>query len=112
LMLAYPPAHWRHRVSRPDAVVALSSAFVQPWELDAEGPSCLLINGAQDRVIHLRNAQIAAMRAEHVGAPVALHTTDVPGHLSQIDLVLEGRTRHEEPYMQLVLDEFARLRDA
>jgi len=111
LMLAYPPAHWRDRVSRPDAVVALSSAFVQPWELDAEGPSCLLINGEYDRVIHLRNAQIGVMRAKHVGAPVALHITERPGHLSQIEEVLEGRTEQEEPYMQLVLDEFARLRD-
>jgi len=111
LLLAYPPAHLRHRVSRPDAVVAVSSAFVQPWELDADGPSCLLINGSQDRVIHMRNAEIGATRAEQVGAPVALHNTLVPGHLAQVDLVLDGESRHGENYMQLVLDEFARLRD-
>jgi len=38
LALAYPPALWRHRVSRPDAVVAISAAFVQPWRLEEDGP--------------------------------------------------------------------------
>ena len=112
LALAYPPAHWRHRVSRPDAVVAISSAIVQPWRLDEDGPPCLMIHGLRDRVIHLQNARIGAMRAEQVGAPVTLHNTRVSGHLAQVDLVLDGMTRHGERYMQLVLDEFARLRGA
>ena len=111
LALAYPPALWRHRVSRPDAVVAISAAFVQPWRLEEDGPPCLMIHGVRDRMIHLRNGRIAAMRAEQVGAPVTLHNTRVAGHLEQVDLVLDGKTRHGECYMQLVLDEFARLRD-
>lgn len=112
LALAYPPAHWRHRVSRPDAVVAISAAFVQPWRLEEGGPPCLLINGVRDRIIHLQNARIGAMQAQQVGAPVTLHNTRVAGHLAQVDLVLDGQTRHGERYIQLVLDEFARLRDA
>ncbi len=109
LALAYPPVQWHHRVSRPGAVVAISSAFVQPWRLNEEGPPCLMINGVRDRIIHLQNARIGALRADQVGAPVTLHNTRVPGHLAQVDLVLDGMTRHGERYMQLMLDEFARL---
>jgi len=70
-----------------------------------------MIHGVRDRIVHVQNGRIAARRAEQVGAPVTLHNTRVAGHLAQVDLVLDGETRHGERYMQLVLDEFARLRD-
>ena len=111
LALSYPPTHWMERVSRPDAVVAISSAIVQPWRLEEEGPPCLMLHGPRDRVINISDAKIGAMRAEQIGAPVTLMNTGVPGHNSQVDAVLDGKTEHEEPYMQLVLDQFARLID-
>ena len=111
LALAYPPTHWAHRVSKPDAVVAIGSALVQPWRLDAEGPPCLMIHGQRDRIIDISNPKIAAQRAETAGAPVTLLDTGVKGHSTQVDVVLDGDTPEGVPYMQLVLDHFARLVD-
>lgn len=111
LALAYPPTHWMVRVSKPDAVVAISSAFVQPWRLAEDGPPCLMFHGPQDRIIDISNAEIAALRAEQSGAPVHLINTGVPGHATQVDLVLDGADAEGVPYMQQVLDEFAVLLD-
>ncbi|WP_298299622.1 alpha/beta hydrolase [uncultured Litoreibacter sp.] len=111
LALAYPPTHWMQRVSRPDAVVAISAAIVQPWRLEEDGPACLLIHGPQDRVINISNARVGAQRAEGVQAPVTLIDTGVPGHATQVDAVLDGVDAQGQPIMQMVLDQFARLVD-
>lgn len=107
LALAYPPTHWMVRVSKPDAVVAISSAIVQPWRLEEGGPPCLMIHGPQDRVIDIANPEIGALRAEQSGAPVQLINTGVPGHATQVDVVLDGADVDGVPYMQRVLDQFA-----
>lgn len=111
LALAYPPMPWVRRVSRPDAVVALSAAIVHPWRLEPNGPPCLMFHGPQDRIIDMGNAQLGAARAQQVGAPVTLIDTKVKGHVTQVDAVLDGTHHDGTPYMQLVLDQFARLRD-
>ncbi len=111
LSLAYPPTHWMERVSRPDAVVAVSAAIVQPWRLQEDGPTCLMVHGPRDRIIKLSDAEMGAQRAEQVGAPITLLNTGVPGHNTQIDVLLDGTSEHGEAYMQLVLDQFARLID-
>lgn len=111
LGLAYPPTHWGHRVSKPEAVVSIGAALVQPWRLVEDGPPCLMIHGPNDRVIDISNPRLAAERAQQVGAPVTLLDTGVPGHNTQVDVVLDGKTADGVPYMQLVLDHFARLVD-
>ncbi|WP_040818725.1 alpha/beta hydrolase [Litoreibacter arenae] len=111
LALAYPPKPWMRRVSRPDTVVAISSAIVQPWRLEQDGPPCLMFHGPQDRIIALSNAQLGTARAQQVGAPVVLIDTKVKGHVSQVDEVLDGSHPDGTPYMQMVVDQFARLRE-
>ncbi|SFR65563.1 alpha/beta hydrolase [Litoreibacter janthinus] len=111
LALAYPPMPWVRRVSRPDTVVAISSAIVQPWRLEPDGPPCLMFHGPNDRIIDLSNAQLGAARAQQVGAPVTLIDTKVKGHVTQVDEVLDGIHPDGTPYMQMVIDQFARLRD-
>jgi len=111
LALAYPPMQWVRRVSRPDAVVAISSAVVHPWRLEADGPPCLMFHGPNDRIIDIGNAQLGAARAQQVGAPVTLIDTKVKGHVSQVDEVLDGTHPDGTPYMQMVIDQFARLRE-
>lgn len=110
LALAYPAMPWMRRVSRPDAVVAISAALVHPWRLEAGGPPCLMFHGPNDRVIDIGNAQLGAARAQQVGASVALIDTKVKGHASQVDEVLDGTHPDGTPYMQMVIDQFARLR--
>jgi len=107
LALAYPPTHWAVRVSKPDAVVAISSAIVQPWRLEEGGPPCLMIHGPNDRIIDIADAEIGALRAEQTGAPVRLINTGVPGHATQVDVVLDAADADGVPYMQHVLDQFA-----
>lgn len=111
LALAYPPTHWKQRVSRPDAVVAISAAIVQPWRLEEDGPSCMMVHGPRDRVIDIKDAELGALRAEQAGAPISLIDTGVPGHATQVDVVLDGSDANGQTYMQLVLDQFARLVD-
>ena len=110
LSLAYPPMAWVRRVSRPDAVVAISSAIVQPWRLEEDGPACLMFHGPRDRIVDIGNAQLGAARAQQVGAPVVLVDTRVNGHTSQVDEVLDGGHPDGTPYMQMVIDQFERLR--
>lgn len=111
LALAYPPTHWAVRVSKPDAVVAISSAIVQPWRIEEDGPPCMMIHGPQDRIISIEDAQIGAMRAEQAGAPVTLIDTAVPGHATQVDVVLDGADAEGVPYMQTVIAHFGHLLD-
>ncbi|PTX57259.1 hypothetical protein C8N43_1925 [Litoreibacter ponti] len=111
LALAYPPMQWVRRVSRPDAVVAISAALVQPWRLEENGPPCLMFHGPRDRIIDLGNAQLGAARAQQIGAPVTLIDTKVNGHASQVDVILDGTHKDGTPYIQMVIDHFARLRE-
>lgn len=111
LALAYPPMQWTRRVSRPDAVVSICGALVQPWRLEADGPPCMMIHGPKDRVIGYENVKIAAARAEQVGAPVALINTGVRGHNTQVDAALDGKDRSGRTYMDMILYHFAELHD-
>lgn len=111
LALAYPPMPWVRRVSRPDAVVAISGAIVHPWRLEADGPPCLMFHGPNDDSIDIGNAQLGAARAQTVGAPVSLINTQVDGHMTQVDEVLDNAHPDGTPYMQMVIDQFARLRE-
>lgn len=111
LALAFPPMSWVRRVSRPDAVVAVSSAIVHPWRLEPDGPPCLMFHGPADPVIDIGNAQLGAARAQQIGAPVTLVDTGVEGHVTQVDEILDGSDSGGTPYMQLIIDQFARLRE-
>lgn len=111
LSLAYPPMHWADRVVRPEAVVSICGAMVQPWRLEPDGPPCLMLHGPRDRIIHLGNVQLAAARAEQVEAPVTLINTGVPGHSTQVDAALDGKDEAGRPYMDVILNHFAQLQD-
>lgn len=111
LGLAYPPTHWSHKTSKPDAVVAIGSAIVQPWRLTDEGPPCLLIHDTADDVIAVSNPQLGVSRAEVASAPIALMEVSLGAHKTLADLVLDGADENGVPYMQSVIDQFARLVD-
>ncbi|MEP3345178.1 MAG: alpha/beta hydrolase [Litoreibacter sp.] len=111
LSLAYPPRPWVRRVSSPDAVVAVSSAIIHPWRLGGNGAPCLMFHSPQDEIIGLGNAQLGAARAQQIGSPVTLIETKVNGHAQQIDEMLDGSHADGTPYMQLIIDHFARLRE-
>ncbi len=110
LALAYPPMQWTRRVSRPDAVVSICGALVQPWRLEEDGPPCLMIHGPRDRVIGLENVKLAAARAEQVGAPVSLVNTGIRGHTTQVDAALDGQDHSGRAFMDMILYHFADLR--
>lgn len=111
LALAYPPGFWRDKLAKPDAVVAISSAIVQPWQLKEDGPPCLMINSPIDRIVPMRDAARGAARAQNMGAPVTLINTGIKGHNTQVDLALDGVAQDGTPYMQIIADQFARLVD-
>lgn len=111
LALAYPPMHWVDRVVRPEAVVAIAGALVQPWRLEENGPPCLMFHGPQDRIINIGNVQLVAGRAEQVGAPIELIDTGVPGHATQVDATLDGKDRSGEPYIDRIVAHFAALKE-
>lgn len=110
LALAYPPMQWTRRVSRPDAVVSICGALVQPWRLEPDGPPCLMIHGPRDRVIGFENVKIAAQRGEQAGAPISLLNTGIRGHTTQIDAALDGEDRSGRSYMDMILYHFDNLR--
>lgn len=111
LALAYPPMQWTRRVARPDAVVSICGALVQPWRLEEGGPPCLMIHGPRDRIIHIGNLQLAAHRAGQVNAPVQLIDTGIRGHATQVDAALDGTDQAGRAYMDVILDHFADLKD-
>ena len=110
LSLAYPPLEWVDRLSKPDVVVSIAGAIVQPWRLGADGPRCLMFHGTDDKIIDAGNLHLAAMRAQQVGAPVSLIETETAGHNAQVDVVLDGSDSTGNRYIDLVLLEFERLR--
>ncbi len=111
LGLAYPPTHWGHRVSQPDAVVALGAAIVQPWRIVPDGPTCMMINDVNDELVDIADPQIGVARAETQDAPITLREVELGPHASLTDLVLDGADAQGVPYIQHVLDQFARLVD-
>lgn len=111
LAAAYPPIHWEQRTSKPDAVVAISSAIVQPWRLTPDGVPCLLFHGPNDRIIDIRNAELGVRRGQAVGARVKLINTQVPGHASQIDAVLDGADENGVSYLEMALTHFDMLNE-
>ncbi|MEM6408972.1 MAG: hypothetical protein AAF700_11200 [Pseudomonadota bacterium] len=112
LSLAFPPTHWQVRLVKPDAVVAISSAIVQPWRLSEKGPPCLMLHGPNDRITPMRDAEFGAARAEQVGAPVRLIETGVPGHATQVDAVLDGATdRGGTRFIDLIIYQYEAMLD-
>ncbi|MEM7471880.1 MAG: hypothetical protein AAF340_11070 [Pseudomonadota bacterium] len=110
--LAYPPSHWRERLVMPDAVVAISSAIVQPWRLSDRGAPCLMLHGPGDRVIDIRDPEFGAARATQVGAPVHLVNTGVRGHATQVDAVLDGAGLDGQgSFMDMILTHFSKMLD-
>jgi acetyl esterase/lipase len=110
LSIAYPPKGMD--LARPDAVMAISAAMVQPWRLTEGGPPCILLHGPRDRIIGLENARLAARRAKAVGAELRLVETAVKGHVSQVSVFFEKHDAKGQPYFDLLRGLVSRAIDA
>jgi len=107
--LAFPPNGFYKRLARPEAVVAISGAVVQPWRLEEGAPPVLLFHGDDDRIIGADNIALAERKARIRAAPVSVVRTGVKGHASQVAVVLAGADAEGQGYFELVLDQFAPL---
>lgn len=107
LSLAYPPKG--EAVARPDAVLAIAGAMVQPWRLLPDGPPCILLHGRADRVIGLENPRLAARRATARGAPLRLVETGVAGHNTQVAAFLDGQDAQGRPFFCHLTDLLAQV---
>lgn len=104
LSLAHPPRIWAARGARPDAVLAVSAAMVQPWRLQPEGPPCVMIHSAQDRIIPADDARLADRAAKAARADLTLRITDVRGHVPQLDWLMRGSLSDGRPALALLTD--------
>ena len=101
LSLAHPPSGVE--VSRPDGVLSVAGAMVQPWRLRRSGPPCVMLHGPRDRVIGLENAALAARRAARQGIDLRLIETGVVGHNTQVTAFLDARDPQGRPYFDHLL---------
>lgn len=104
LSLAHPPQVWVRRLDRPDAVLAVSAAMVQPWCLRAGAPPCVMLHGATDRIIPPQDATLAADRAVARGADLRLVLSPIPGHVQQLTYLLHGTAPEDRPALSLLTD--------
>ncbi|MDR7124127.1 hypothetical protein [Pseudotabrizicola sp. 4114] len=108
LSLAHPPQVWAGRLTRPDAVLAVSAAMVQPWRLRPGEPPCVMLHGAVDRIIPPADARLAACVAQEKGADLQVIITDTPGHVPQLTRLLHGTAPDGRPGLSLLTDLVAR----
>ncbi|RUS65117.1 hypothetical protein EGN72_01350 [Pseudorhodobacter sp. E13] len=101
LSLAHPPKGMA--LARPDAVLSVAGAMVQPWRLRRAGPPCVMLHGQRDRVIGLENPALAARRATAQGIDLRLVDSGVAGHNTQVTALLEGRDAQGRPYFDHLL---------
>ena len=106
LGMAYPPQQWEARFARPRAVATIASAMAQPWRLSMEGPSCLMFGSSCDVETNFLDLKMAAFRGRQVGADIAVVDTRRPGHLRQIDVVLDQVGDDGRPYRDQLRDHF------
>jgi hypothetical protein len=112
LSTVFVPRNMEDAVTSPDAVVTIASTLVQPWRMRADGAPCLLINGPRDRIIGIDNARLGLTRARAIEAPFELIETDMKGHMTQVDAVLDQSTKDGTPYFDLILSHFETLKAA
>lgn len=102
LSLAYPPKD--EALGRPDAVLSIASAMVQPWRLAPDGPPCVMLHGSKDRVIGPENPRLAARRAHARAVDLQLIETGISGHTTQIAAFLDGTDAQGRPYFDHLSD--------
>jgi len=102
LSTAYPPNG--EKLARPDAVLSIAGAMVQPWRLRPDGPPCVMLHGSLDRVIGPENPRLAAHRAQARGANLRLVETGIPGHNTQTAAFLDGTDAQGRPYFDHLTD--------
>lgn len=107
LSLAHPPAQWQKRPARPDGVVAIAAAMVQPWAMRPMAPPCVMLHGRDDRVIDIANPRLAATIARRRGALLRVVESGVRGHNAQILTFLEGAAPDGRPWLSLLTDMMA-----
>ena len=108
LSLAHPPKVWAGRLARPEAVLAVSAAMVQPWRLRSGGPPCVMLHGCIDRIIPADDARLAAGVAQQNGADLQVIVTDTPDHVPQLTRLLRGVAGDRHPDLRLLTDLVAR----
>lgn len=102
LSLAHPPKG--ETLPRPDAVLSIAGAMVQPWRLQPEGPPCVMLHGSRDRVIGPENPRLAARRAHAHGVDLQLIETGITGHNTQIAAFLDGTDAKGRPFFNHLTD--------
>lgn len=108
LSLAHPPRVWAGRLARPDAVLAVSAAMVQPWCLRSGRPPCVMLHGAVDRIIPPDDARLAARVAQEKRADLRVILSDTPGHVPQLTRMLYGTAPDGREGLSLLTDLVAR----
>lgn len=73
---------------KPDAIIALGAALIQPWGLGADGPPTLMIHSNFDRLIAPLNARNAAAAAQACDAPLAVMMCARAGHNAPLQALL------------------------
>jgi acetyl esterase/lipase len=101
LSLAFPPRNGWETVNRPDAVIGISAAMIQPWRLAQDGIPSVLFCSYQDKVIGPENAQFTEHRATTTSAPLQVITTQTRGHNPQVDLFIDGDDPDGKPWLDL-----------
>ncbi|SFK63683.1 alpha/beta hydrolase fold domain-containing protein [Shimia haliotis] len=105
LALAYPSQNLPV-CPRPDAVIALGAALMQPWALSHDGPHGMLIHSHYDRVISPDNTPLAKQAAEQANAPLLVLTCARKGHNAPTQALLEDDAPDGTPYWSFMLDIF------
>lgn len=100
LSLAHPPRGMA--LARPDGVLAISGAMVQPWRLVAGGPPAIMLHGHPDRVIGIENPRLALRRAKARGADLRLVETGTGGHNPQVAVFCNATDPEGAPYSDLL----------
>ena len=90
-------------MSRPDAVISISSTFVQPWRLRETGATCLLFNAEDDPRVPIKDARLVMNSALKKTAPVTQIELGRTGSHQPFDIVLRGADGTATAYFERIL---------
>jgi len=98
LSLACPPRGMA--LLRPDGVLAISAALVQPWRLTPAAPPVILLHGHPDRVIGVENPRLALRHAKRRGVDFQLIETGIGGHNPQVAAFFDATDPEGMPFFR------------
>ena len=106
LSLAYPPENLP-TTCRPDAVLGLGAAMVQPWCLSPNGVPSLMLHSTMDRIIRPQNTSLIENAARQAEAPLRTIICARRGHGAPVEALLNDKDKTGSPYwthMRMLFD--------